>query len=281
MSHNWMDINRTAILNVESLVRCSYCLWMSQNTLTFSGERWALFLDVDGTLLEIAQTPQSVVVPEALKGLLLELTTRFDGAVALVSGRRLADLDQIFAPLRFCAAGVHGCERREANGCVVRPTCEREELASARYELERFSALHEGLLLEDKGFALALHFRLAPHSSADVYREMKRVLLRLSPRYSLLAGKCLLEIRPANVSKGTAITGFMKTAPFAGRTPIYIGDDLSDEDAFALVNELGGISVLVGDACLTHAKHRLSNVQEVRRWLQELVPPRFAAVTSE
>jgi trehalose 6-phosphate phosphatase len=260
---------------VELQILCSYCSLMSQNAVTPSREAWALFLDVDGTLLEIAQTPQSVVVPQALKSLLVELSIRFDGALALVSGRRLSDLDHLFAPLRFCAAGVHGCERRESNGCVVRPAFEREALAAARYELERFTAVHDGLLLEDKGFSIALHFRLAPFLSGEVHREMKRILLRLGPSYSLIGGKCVFEIRPAQFTKGTAIAAFMEAAPFAGRTPIFIGDDLTDEDGFAFVNELGGLSIGVGDACLTHAKHSLANVREVRRWLESIPPPKF------
>jgi trehalose 6-phosphate phosphatase len=246
---------------------------MSQNAVTSARKGWALFLDVDGTLLEIAQTPQSVFVPESLKSQLIDLSTRFDGALALVSGRRLSDLDDLFAPLRFCAAGVHGCEIREPTGCVARRAVEREELAVARLQLEHFVLRRPGLLLEDKGFALALHFRTVPHLSGDVLGEMKRVLLRLGPSYALLPGKCVFELRPTGVTKATAITALMQQVPFAGRTPIFIGDDVTDEDAFALVNDLEGISIGVGNPALTHARHRLHDVREVRRWLETIPPP--------
>jgi trehalose 6-phosphate phosphatase len=253
---------------------------MSQKAVTSVGTQWALFLDVDGTLLEIAETPQAVVVPELLKARLVELSSRFDGALALISGRRLADIDALFAPLRFCAAGVHGCERREPNGCVVRPVFEREELAVARYQLQRFVSSHSGLLLEDKGFSLAVHFRQAPFTSGDVLAEMKRVLLQLGPKFALLAGKCVFELRPASVTKATAIAAFMQQCPFAGRTPIFIGDDLTDEDGFALINDFGGVSVGVGTPSTTHARHRLRSVREVHRFLENIPPPLFNASES-
>src|SRR5687767_13347819 len=127
-----------------------------------STQGWALFLDVDGTLLEIAETPQGVHVPASLKQLLDEVRWRLDGALALVSGRSLANLDQLFSPLRFIASGVHGCERRTADGHVLRPEVDAATIARVRNQLAEFVRGHEGLLLEDKHYAVAMHFRRAP-----------------------------------------------------------------------------------------------------------------------
>jgi trehalose 6-phosphate phosphatase len=234
----------------------------------------ALFLDVDGTLLDIAETPESVYVPEDLKALLRDLCLRLDGALALVSGRSIADLDQLFAPLRLCASGVHGCERRDVSGNIVRPIVGAHELSAVREELQRFVDLYPGLILEDKGFGLAVHFRRVPHLSGDVLSIMRRMCLSLGPRFTLQAGKCVLEIRPNGFSKGTSIAAFMQQQPFAGRMPIFMGDDVTDEDGFAVVNELGGLSIKVGEARTTLAQQCLAGVRDVRHWLQMM--PRIA-----
>lgn len=238
-----------------------------------SDARWALFLDVDGTLLEVAATPESVYVSEGLKILLNELSERLGGALALISGRAIQDLDRLFAPLRFCASGVHGAERREASGRLVRAALEHEQLREAHTELLRFVQAHEGLLLEDKSFALAVHYRLAPHLEEAVYSIMRSMVERLGSEYVLQPGKRVFEIRPAAWSKGTAVRSFLQEAPFAGRAPVYIGDDVTDEHAFEAVNELQGISVRVGEPVATRAKFRLPNVAEVHKWLREFPPP--------
>lgn len=231
---------------------------------------WALFLDVDGTLLDIAETPESVYVPDELKTLLLDLSLRLDGALALISGRSIDDLDRLFAPLRLCASGVHGCERREPDGRIMRPEVDPEALNVVREELQRFVALTPGLLLEDKEFGLAVHFRRVPHMGGDVLTTMRSMCLWLGPRFTLQAGKCVLEIRPTGFSKGTSIAAFMQLPPFAGRTPIFMGDDVTDEDGFAVVNDLGGLSIKVGNAPTTFAQQRLSSVRDVRHWLERL-----------
>jgi trehalose 6-phosphate phosphatase len=241
---------------------------------------WALFLDVDGTLLEIAETPQGVHVPASLKQMLDEVRWRLDGALALVSGRSLANLDQLFTPLRFIASGVHGCERRAANGIVMRPEVDAAKIARARNELGEFVRNHEGLLLEDKHYALAVHFRRAPDKQDDVYRIMNEMLLHLGPSFALQAGKSVLELRPGAWTKGSSITAFMQEAPFHGRTPVFIGDDVTDEDAFAVVNEMQGVSIRVGNPAATLARHRLGGVSEVLRWLKTVppvVPPQPAS----
>lgn len=244
---------------------------MSDST-PHSKRGWALFLDVDGTLLEIAETPQGVHVPASLKRLLEEVRWRLDGALALVSGRSLANLDQLFSPLHFIASGVHGCERRTADGHVLRPEVDAATIARVRNRLAEFVRGHEGLLLEDKHYALAMHFRRAPELKDEVYRVMNEVLTQLGPTFALQAGKSVLELRPGEWTKGSSITAFMQEPPFAGRAPVFIGDDVTDEDAFAVVNDLHGVSIRVGQAAATRAKHRLGGVSDVLRWLQT-VPP--------
>jgi trehalose 6-phosphate phosphatase len=245
---------------------------MSPDSTAHIERGWALFLDVDGTLLELAETPQGVHVPASLKQLLDEVRWRLDGALALVSGRSLANLDQLFSPLRFIASGVHGCERRTADGHVLRPEVDAAAIALVRSQLADFVRGHEGLLLEDKHYALAMHFRRAPEMQHEVYRVMNEVLLHLGPTFALQAGKSVLEVRPSAWTKGSSIRSFMQEAPFIGRTPVFIGDDVTDEDAFAVVNEMQGVSIRVGKAVATLAKHRLGGVSEVLRWLRT-VPP--------
>jgi len=252
---------------------------MSPDSTPSNEAGWALFLDVDGTLLELAETPQGVHVSASVRQLLEELRGRLDGALALVSGRSLANLDQLFSPLRFIASGVHGCERRAANGTVLRPEVDAAKIARVHTELGEFVRGHEGLLLEDKHYALAVHFRRAPQMQDEVYRVMNDVLLQLGPTFALQAGKSVLELRPGAWTKGSSITSFMQEAPFAGRKPVFIGDDVTDEDAFEVVNELGGVSIRVGQAAATQALHRLGGVSEVLRWLQTVppvVPPQSA-----
>jgi trehalose 6-phosphate phosphatase len=235
--------------------------------------RWALFLDVDGTLLELAPTPERVYVSERLKSLLIELSERLEGAVALISGRTIADLDHLFAPLRFCASGIHGAERRYADGRIARaPIANSDQLASAETELAAFVQANEGLLLENKSFALALHYRLAPQLEATAREKMQSVVQRLGSDYVLQPGKRVFEVRPAAFSKGTAVRSFLTELPFAHRAPIYIGDDLTDEHAFEAVNALNGLSIRVGEPGPTHAKFRIPNIAQVHEWLVQLSP---------
>lgn len=243
---------------------------MSLNAVTWTQGDWALFLDVDGTLLEIAETPQSVRVPEKLRALLGRASTHLDGAVALISGRSLADIDWLFGPLRACATGIHGCERRDARGDVMRATLDRNLLDVARVDLERFVGSRPGLLLEDKDYSLAIHFRRAPDLSADVFERMSQVRARLGTAFVLQAGKCVFELRPGAWSKGTAIAQYMREPPFRGRTPVFAGDDLTDEQGFAVVNALGGVSIRVGSAAMTIARHRLRDVSAVHEWLEQI-----------
>ena len=231
----------------------------------------ALFLDVDGTLLEIAAAPQSVSVPEDLREQLRALFLASGGGVALVSGRTVAALDALFAPLTLPSAGLHGFERRSASGAYRRnPPPSPPALAAAREAMSRLARRHAGLLVEDKQFALALHYRGAPHLEDTVVELMHGIAGSVSGELELQRGKMVVELRPAGATKAGAVSAFLEEAPFAGRVPIFVGDDLTDESAFELVNSRAGLSVIVDPARPSTARARLANVAAVRGWLAEL-----------
>jgi trehalose 6-phosphate phosphatase len=229
---------------------------------------WALFLDVDGTLLEIESHPDDVRAGPLLKHLLELASGALGGALALVSGRAIASLDRIFSPLVLPAAGLHGLERRGADGLVHYPAGFASRMAEARAGLIRFVETHAGLLLEDKGAALALHFRNSPSHEGAAREAMDRARRTLGDDFHVQHGKMVLELKPTGEDKGTAIAAFMGEPPFAGRTPVFIGDDVTDEDGFAVVNRLGGISARVGPAVETEAALALPDVGEVIRTLE-------------
>jgi trehalose 6-phosphate phosphatase len=237
-------------------------------------QQLALFLDVDGTLLKIAATPDTVQVPKALRNTLELAAAREQGALALISGRSLNSLDRLFAPSQFPAAGQHGAERRDSQGRLWRAQIDTTVLNDIRAVLQPLVAACSGLLLEDKGRGFALHYRNAPELQMVVYAEMTKLQQRFAHHLQLKPGKHVLELSPTQCSKGTAIKAFMTEAPFAGRTPVFVGDDVTDEDGFAAVNELGGCSIRVGDASETVARYRFGNVSAVIDWLRE---PRLIA----
>jgi trehalose 6-phosphate phosphatase len=234
------------------------------------GGAWAFFLDVDGTLLDIAEAPDRVVVSDRVLTLLADLSVASGRALALVSGRSIADLDRLFVPLELPVAGLHGAERRDAAGRLHRSIV-NGRLGAARAALEAFSGEHPGTLLENKGVALALHFRSAPQAEGAARAAVAGLLPALAPDFVLQEGKCVLEIKPAGASKSRAIGEFMADAPFAGRRPVFIGDDITDEDGFRAVNALGGLSILVGERSGTAATHRLPAVDDVLHWLSACV----------
>jgi len=229
----------------------------------------ALFLDVDGTLLEIAATPEAVRVPAALRNTLHLAAKRESGALALISGRAINELDRLFAPHVFPAAGQHGVEIRDPNGKVTHPVIDASHLDEARAVLAELVTHYKGLQLEDKGSALALHFRQAPQHERAVMVVMVGLADQLREKFVLRDGKCVVELTPRGYSKRGAIEAFMREAPFAGRTPVFIGDDVTDEDGFEAVNALGGYSVRVGDLAATAARFRFSSVSTVIAWLRE------------
>ena len=229
------------------------------------GRGQALFLDFDGTLVEIAPTPALIQVPAELPHLLAELTDRLGGAVAVVSGRPLDQLAKILAPFTGGIAGAHGLERRCSDGNVTR-CLEHPELGRSRSLIAAFATQHEGVLLEDKGCSLALHYRQAPSLGAVCHALVRQAVDESNGELVAVAGKMVIELMPRSAGKGRAIAGFLADAPFHGRSPVFVGDDTTDEDGFALVNRLGGVSVHVGGGA-TIARHNLATVADVWAWL--------------
>ena len=232
---------------------------------------FALLLDVDGTLLEIAETPRAVKVPPELLEMLRSLTLKTGGALALVSGRSIADLDALFAPLLLPSAGLHGFERRDARGEYQRaPPPDAVLLQSAREALHRLASMSKHLLVEDKRFSLALHYRRAPELGQTVVDAMREIAPGLQPDFVLQLGRRVAEFRPRASDKGAAVKAFLAEPPFRGRFPIYIGDDLTDEAAFEQVNLAGGISIAVNVRRPTVARAALPDVPAVHGWLRGL-----------
>jgi trehalose 6-phosphate phosphatase len=232
-----------------------------------------LFLDVDGTLVEITPTPFDTRVDEPLREMLTALATRLGGALALVSGRSLAQLDALFAPLELPAAGLHGLERRNAAGVERRVRGADPALDPVRTRLARFVDAHPGTLLEDKGASIAVHFRLAPQFAAPARAATRAELALLGDGFCLQEGKCVLEIRPSGVSKAGAIEEFLREPPFLGRLPVFAGDDLTDEGALRAVESAGGIAIAVG--CRIDGPYFLPDPAALRAWLRQFLsaPP--------
>jgi trehalose 6-phosphate phosphatase len=227
---------------------------------------WAFFLDIDGTLLEHVERPDAVRVGEAMLRLLESLRRGTGGALALISGRAVADIDRLFAPLRLPVAGQHGVERRDAAGRVHRHRFPAELLRRVAAQVGEFAARHQGLLFEDKGHNLALHYRLAPELGGAARSTLREAASRLGKDFEVLEGKMVVELKPSGRDKGMAIEEFMREAPFAGRTPVFVGDDMTDEYGFGVVNRLGGHAVKVGPGATT-ARYHLADAAAVRDWL--------------
>lgn len=213
--------------------------------LSMYPDQWALFLDIDGTLLDLAETPDGIAVPLSLPFALHALSRKLGGALALVTGRSVAFVDPLFAPFHFPVAGLHGAERRDAAGrlrrALIPPAFQEMKSAIAR-EAEAWP----GALVEDKGAAIAVHYRQAPEREADIAEAMQRYLEEAGPDWALQHGKSVVEICPARAGKGHAVEAFLGEDPFIGRKPLTIGDDVTDETMFAAANRLGGQSVRIG-----------------------------------
>jgi trehalose 6-phosphate phosphatase len=235
----------------------------------------ALFLDLDGTLLDLAATPARVRVGHDVAALLRALAATLDGAVALITGRAIADVDRLFPGLCLPVAGQHGCERRAADGTRHRLATPERGLRRLRADIGRLAGRHSGLLLEDKGSTLALHYRGAPRLAGYLHRAVRELVAAAAAdgtALQLQSGKDVVEIRPDGRDKGTAILDYLTEPPFAGRTPVFVGDDRTDEHGFAAVLHARGWAVKVGPGA-TRARYRLADVAAVRLWLAALPSP--------
>jgi trehalose 6-phosphate phosphatase len=233
------------------------------------GDAWAFFLDVDGTLLDIAPTPESVAPRADTVELLERLAQTAGGAVALVSGRPIRQLDELFAPLALAAAGLHGLEWRSADGTMHMADATAPDLARTVEQLAEFARRHPGTRVEDKGMTVALHYRQAPDAAPDARRCVDNAARALGDRVHVQEGKMVLEIKSIDAHKGMVVERFLAEQPFAGRVPVFIGDDVTDEDAFAVVNRHGGYSIRVGAARdkPSAARWALATPDQVHSWL--------------
>lgn len=233
----------------------------------------AVFTDFDGTLVEIAETPDSVAVPPELPGQLDRILTEFDHAFAVITGREIADIDRFLSPLQLPIAGAHGSQRRRADGTLEEMDVHLIDAAAEIAEaLEALVSEHPELILEPKEGAVALHFRRAPELADECHRAMQDAV-RDHPDFTLVAGKMVIEARPSAFDKGAALRAFMQEQPFIGRVPIFIGDDRTDEDAFRVAQELGGVGIKLGPG-ETVARMRIADVTSVHallRGLSELI----------
>ncbi|ACF03630.1 HAD-superfamily hydrolase, subfamily IIB [Rhodopseudomonas palustris TIE-1] len=236
-------------------------------------DQCALLLDIDGTLLDLAPTPREVWVPPELEQTLTNLLVRTSGALALVSGRSINDIDLIFAPMRLPAVGGHGAEIRlsgEGEAIATHAPPLDSELKSRLAAIARISP---GILLEDKGYSLALHYRLAPHTEKAIYEAVAAIRAE-NPEAPLevLPGKSVCEIKHSGFTKATGVRELMTRAPFKGRRPIFIGDDVTDETVFAIMPELRGLAFSVGRYSELTSGH-FDEPRDVRNWLARLLEP--------
>jgi trehalose 6-phosphate phosphatase len=233
-------------------------------------DQCAVLLDIDGTLLDLAPTPREVWVPPGLTATLNRLLERTGGALALVSGRSLNDIDLIFAPEQFPAVGGHGAEMRISGVSEAIATHAPPMDRELKRRLAAIAKLSPGILLEDKGYSLALHYRLAPHAEQAIYAAVSLIRAELPDApIEVMPGKCVCEIKPSGFNKASGVVELMSHEPFRGRRPIFIGDDVTDESVFAIMPDFGGLAFSVGRRAQGVIDH-FDEPRDVREWLARL-----------
>lgn len=233
----------------------------------FAGQ--AILLDIDGTLLDLAPTPAGVLVPSRLQATLTTLWKWTGGGLALISGRSLKDIDSIFAPLELPAVGGHGAEIRPtvARGKVMRP---KAPLLDERIRRQVLQLATRHVFIEDKGYSIAVHYRLAPELSGALHEAIASIVAGLpNGAYEVLPGKFVIEIKPIGFNKGTAVLELMEVPPFKGRKPIFIGDDITDEAVFAILPDIDGVGFSVG-RLIPGATGAFGQPADVRAWLARI-----------
>jgi trehalose 6-phosphate phosphatase len=239
---------------------------IAATSLTSDLRECAILLDIDGTIVDIAPTPRQVWVSPELRQTLARLQQLTGGALALVSGRKLSEIDLLFAPLQLAAIGGHGAEIRPVPGTEpqMRAVSLSEDL---KRKLATLSELGPDILVEDKGYSLALHYRLAPDLGATLHAAVARICAQMPP------GKAVVEVKPARVSKASAVSELMKYSPFADRHPIFIGDDVTDEPVFGVIPNFGGLGFSVGRV-VPGVNGHFDKPADVRLWLARIVADR-------
>ena len=231
-------------------------------------ENVALFLDFDGTLADFSDDPAAVVLRPSERRSLERLKQATGSAIAIISGRSVLDLERLIAPLEMPLAGVHGLERRNALGEMARMPTDEAALQKVKNRLRSFSLGHAGILVEEKPGSIALHYRKRPELEALCMATV-RAIANENPGLQLLHGKMVIEIKAGRATKADAIRAFMQEEPFRQRHPIFAGDDATDEDAFPVMEALGGTSIKVGQGP-TQAAYRAANIDEFRSWLERV-----------
>jgi trehalose 6-phosphate phosphatase len=235
----------------------------------FDARGLALFLDFDGTLVDMAATPGGAWPEPGLAGLLQKLAQNLDGALAIITGRPLSDIDRLLAPAQLCGAGVHGAEIRDEAGGPVREAA--PPLSDAFFDsVRRLEEIAPGVLVERKSAAIAVHYRLAETMGPEVERRLRALLSGAGEPLDLRPGKMLVEAVPHTVSKGAALRGFMRRTPFAGRLPVMIGDDRGDLAAFEAAEAMGGKGLRVAGEFFSSGDAHFSGTAAVRQWLEQL-----------
>jgi trehalose 6-phosphate phosphatase len=233
-------------------------------------DKCALLFDIDGTLIDLAPTPDGIHIPPDLPPRLRDLWRRTSGALALVSGRMISDIDEIMKPVQLPAVGGHGAEIRllasgDVQAAEVRPMDPHLK--------KRFTAIGNyapGILIEDKGYSLALHYRLAPEAERYIFDSVAAIRADLPEApIEVLNGKFVVEIKHEGFSKATAVRALMQQEPFAGRRPIFLGDDVTDESVFAIMGDIDGIAYSVGRKAQGVAGH-FDSPHDVRQWLERM-----------